>query len=128
MENLFLTASRKKTRFETGKGYASVEDLWDFNLESLNTIAIAVNKKLKEEKDESFIKTRSKSNTELELKLEILKYIIGVKLEEADEKKVKAEKLAQAATLRDLIATKKLEATASLSIEDLEKKLAEALS
>lgn len=125
MEEIFLKASKKKLRFETRQGNATVEDLWDFNLDSLNTIAQAVNKKLKDSAEESFISTKPKGNAELELKLEILKYIISVKLAEADEKKQRAEKQAQAATLRNILEVKKLEQVQALSVEELEKRLAE---
>ena len=128
MEELFLKASKKKLRFETRQGNATVEDLWDYNLESLNGIAQKVNKTLKDSAEESFIAAKPKGNAELELKLEVLKYIISVKLAEADEKKVRAEKQAQAATLKSILEVKKLEQVQALSVEELEKRLAEVLS
>ena len=65
---MFEKASRMKLRFNTQRGVLSVEDLWDLPLIQLDNIAIALNKKLQESKTESFIKTRTKNTTELELK------------------------------------------------------------
>ena len=69
-------ASRIKLRYSTNRGALSVEDLWDLSLEQLDPIAINLNKRLKESQTESFIKTRTKDTTELELKFNIVKHII----------------------------------------------------
>ena len=37
---LFVTAARKKFRFETSKGGLNTEDLFDLSLESLDAIAV----------------------------------------------------------------------------------------
>lgn len=123
--DIFEKASRLKLRFTTTKGLLSTEDLWDLSLTSLDTIAKAVNKRLKEENEESFITTRSKSNSELELSLDILKHIITVKLEEKEKATLKAERRAELELLRNLRENKKMEALNSLSLEEIDKKMAE---
>lgn len=89
---MFEKASRIKLRYSTNRGVLSVEDLWDLSLEQLDPIAINLNKRLKESQTESFIKTRTKDTTELELKFNIVKHIIDVKLQEQEERTVAAKK------------------------------------
>lgn len=128
MENNFIKASRLKLRFSVGRGDVSVEDLWDLSLNSLDTVAKAVNKQLKQEDgEESFIPTANKRKvaTHNDLRLEILKYIIGVKVEEQNASKARAEKVARLSQLRELAANKQLEAFAAQSLEDVEKQIAE---
>ena len=60
--NLFEIATRKKLRFPSLKGELSAEQLWDLPLSSrvgldLDNIAKAVNKDLKAEEEDSFVKT-----------------------------------------------------------------------
>lgn len=121
----FLKASRLKLRFSSGKGLLSVEDLWDLSLESLDTIAKAVNKQLKAESEESFIGKKTTKNSELALQLEILKEVIQVKLEEKEAKTKRAERNAQLAQLRELAASKSNEALAGKSLEEINKMIAE---
>lgn len=92
---MFEKASRMKLRFNTQRGVLSVEDLWDLPLIQLDNIAIALNKKLQESKTESFIKTRTKDTTELELKFNIAKHIIDVKLQDAELEGKSLEELAK---------------------------------
>jgi hypothetical protein len=124
-EKLFEKATRNKLRFPTSKGMITVEDLWDLSLTSLDTMARAINKRLKDESDESFINKKVSSNAELELSLEILKYIISVKLKEQDDRKLKAERMEELKMLQDLLTNKKSEELKSLSKEDIEKRINE---
>ena len=106
---------------------ATVEDLWDLSLEQLDPIAINLSKRLKESQTESFIKTRTKDTTELELKFNIVKHIIDVKLQEQEERTVAAEKKAKRQKILDLMAKKQDAELESKSYEELAKEL-EALS
>ena len=120
---MFKEASRLKLRFSTPIGLLSTEDLWDLPLESktkvnLDSIAILLNREIKDTKEESFI-SKSKVNPVTELKLEIVKAIIEIKLKEADEKlkaKVKAE---QRNKIDAIISKKEDESLESLSLEEL---------
>lgn len=124
---MFEKASRVKLRYSTNRGVLSVEDLWDLSLEQLDPIAINLNKRLKESQTESFIKTRTKDTTELELKFNIVKHIIDVKLQEQEERTVAAEKKAKRQKILDLMAKKQDAELESKSYEELAKEL-EALS
>lgn len=118
---MFEKASRMKLRFNTQRGVLSVEDLWDLPLIQLDNIAIALNKKLQESKTESFIKTRTKDTTELELKFNIAKHIIDVKLQEQEDRLLESEKIL------DLMAKKQDAELEGKSLEELAKEL-EALN
>ena len=125
--NIFETASSKKLRFATTRGLLSVEDLWDLSLESLDTLARAINKELKSTQEESFIPattTRKRGASEMELKLEILKSIIGTRVEERDAAKSRADKRAAISRLKELAAKKADEALASKSLEEIQSELA----
>lgn len=120
---MFKEASRLKLRFSTPIGLLSTEDLWDLPLESktkvnLDSIAILLNRELKDTKEESFI-SKSKVNPVTELKLEIVKAIIEIKLKEASDKlqaKIKAEQRNKI----DAIISKKEDASLeALSLEEL---------
>lgn len=73
----------------------------------------------------SFIKTRTKDATEL--KFNIVKHIIDVKLQEQEERIVAAEKKAKRQKILDLMAKKQDAELESKSYEELAKEL-EALS
>lgn len=122
---LFEKSTKEKDRWETSKGMLSVEDLWDLSLPSLDTIAKAVNKKLKEESEESFISAKTSSNETLERKLNVLKHIIGVKLAEKEAAKSRLERLAKIHQLKELAINKANEQLASKSLEEIQKMIAE---
>ncbi len=122
--NIFENASKTKVRFETSKGEVSVEELWDLSLTSLDSIAKVISKELKEASEESFISKKSSANTKLELKMEIIKYVIQGRLKEVEDSKTMAEKRAQVAFFEDLLNKKKTQSLESLSESEIEAKLA----
>ena len=94
LTNLFEKASKSKFRFNTSKGVLTTEDLWDLSLESLDKVAKELYKKVKESEEVSFISENKKKDEVTSDKLEVVKFIINYKLEEAKERRQKAEKLA----------------------------------
>ncbi|HNC58684.1 MAG TPA: hypothetical protein PLP33_24875 [Leptospiraceae bacterium] len=125
--NIFEKASKTRLRFASRQGQLSTEDLWDLSLSSLDTIAKAVNKELKSEQEESFIpdKTKRPNATHNALRLEILKHIIGVKVEESEASTKRAENAAKLARLKELAANKVDEVFAQQSLEEIQKQIAE---
>lgn len=125
---MFAQATRLKLRFSTTRGLLSVEDLWDLPLRgklSLDVLAIAAKKELEaSEKDsvDSFVDQRGNiKDPELELRLEILKHIISVRLSEenaAKEQKAKRDHNQKILALIDMKKERELE---GLSVEELEK-------
>jgi len=128
MENQFIAASRLKLRFEAGKGLVTAEELWALPLTKINEMAVAVNKVVTSSTesflDEDTVKN-SKEAKEANLKLDILKYIITTRQAETKAKTQAAERSQEAATLKNLLATKKLEALGNLSEAELEKRIAD---
>lgn len=121
LTNLFEKASKMKLRFSTTKGVLSTEDLWDLSLESLDKIAKNLYKQIKESEEISFISEKSSEDTLASIKLEIVKFVITFKMDEAKEKKLRAEKLALKKRIADEISKKKDNKISEMSIEELEK-------
>lgn len=78
MKNMFEIATREKYRYQHG-GVIGTEDLYDLSLESLDQIFKKLNKKLRESEEEGLLEEKSKSDTKIENKIEIIKYIVKYK-------------------------------------------------
>ena len=129
--NNFEKSTRLKLRFESKKGTLSVEDLWDLPLiarnggESLNEIAKSSNRKLKDSGEEDFVTQLSKPNEILQLKFDLVKHIIEVRLVERDLRSQEKDRKDQKQKIMDIIVEKRSEALKGQSLEDLEKMLAD---
>lgn len=124
VENIFEYAVRNKVRFPF-KGMISVEDLWDLSLTNLDSIYKTLNKQVKQSEEESLLSTSANVNTELEVKIAIIKHIVSVKLTEKENAEKAADKKAQKQKIMSIIATKENEALQNSSIEELNKMLDE---
>lgn len=128
---MFESATRLKVRFETTKGMITVEDLWDIPLTSrttgfsLDDIAKNLNKQVKESEEESFVVKKSTKNETLELKFEIIKYIIKKRLEEREAANNELAKATQKEKLLQLLNEKKDENLKNKSVEEIEQMLKE---
>jgi hypothetical protein len=121
---IFKKASKIKLRFQTAKGSLSTEELWDLSLQSLDTLAKGVNRSLKASEEESFLTPKSSKDSEEELRLEILKTVIRDKQELAALAADRAAKRERADQIRQLLASKELEALGSKTPEELKAELA----
>ena len=121
--NLFEIATRKKFRFPY-KGMISVEDLWDLSVNNLDTVFKALNAESKQANEESLLATKSAEDTILDMKINIVKHIVNVKLAEANERQLAAAKREQKRKLEELIANKQDEALQNKSVEELQEMLA----
>jgi len=127
--NIFENATRKNFQFASAVGNLNVIQLWDLPLTStrsanLNDVAKAINTQLKAEEEESFVTvSRNTKKVELEAKLEIVKHIIAVKLQENASRVDAAEKAKRREQLLELIAKKKDQELESRSIEEIEAEL-----
>jgi hypothetical protein len=122
--NIFERASRLRLLFSTAVGNLSVSDLWDLPLTStrnpsLDDVARAYHRALKDAQEESFVVKATKSNSELQLAFDIVKYIIDVKIAERDEAKAASERKEKKARLQELIADKQDESLKGKSLEEL---------
>ena len=123
-KNLFEIATRNRYRFNY-KGVMTVEDLWSLRVEDLDAIFKALNRQKKTADEDSLLATKSAEDTELANKIELVKYIVSVKLAEAAERVSAAEKKAQRDKIMEIVAKKKDKALEDMGIEDLMKKLEE---
>ena len=122
--NIFEYAVRNKIRFPF-KGMISAEDLWDLSLANLDSIYKTLNKQIKQSEEESLLTTKTNVDTELEVQIAIVKYIVSVKLEEQNAREKAAAKKAQKQKIMSIIATKEDEALQNSSVDDLKKMLEE---
>src|ERR1019366_4994663 len=85
---MFTKASRLKLRFASPAGLVSTEDLWDLPLTSgtgkanLDDIAKALFRQLKSDDNSSFVVKERKSDETLQLKFDVVKHIIDVRVAE----------------------------------------------
>lgn len=118
MNQMFVLATREKYRFPY-KGMVSVEDLWDLSVQNLDGIFKALNSQVKSVQEESLLDTKSFEDKELEAKIEIVKYIVEIKLAEADQRKQARAKSEQKQKIMAILADKQEEELHGKSVEEL---------
>ena len=129
--NDYDAALRGKIRFESCRGDLTLEQLWDVPLRSrngfdLDAVAKAANQTLKGLTEESFVNTRKNpAETEAVLRLDFVKYVIEVKLEEAEAARKRADLLKKKEKLIEALDEKQNDALKNMSEDDLKKQLAE---
>lgn len=123
-KNLFEIATRNRYRFNY-KGIMTVEDLWSLRVEDLDAIFKMLNRQKKTADEDSLLATKSAEDQDLANKIDIVRYIVSVKLAEAAERVSAAEKKAQRDKIMEIVAKKKDKALEDMGIEDLMKKLEE---
>lgn len=126
MTDIFAIATRKKFRFDTTQGQLCIEDLWDLPLQttrpnraSLDTIAIELNKELKDSDTTSFVDDAPVSNDDVKAKFDIVLHIIEVRKAENKAEETQRVSAQKKQRMLELIANKEDEALAGKSIEEL---------
>ena len=118
MEKMFETAIRNKMRFPF-KGMISVEDLWDLNVRDLDSIFKTLNAGIKRSQEESLLSTKTDEDKNLLIHIEIVKYIVDVKLKEQAEA-IKAKEISdRRQKLMELISAKQDEELHNKSVAEL---------
>jgi hypothetical protein len=121
---MFEVATRSKMRFPF-KGLISIEDLWDLSVQNLDLIFKNLNSELKQVQEESLLNTKTKEDKELDMKIEIVKYIVNIKLEEDNLRlKAKAQK-EQKQKIMEILSAKQDESLQNKSIDELKAMLEE---
>lgn len=123
---MFDLATRQKLRIETSKGSLSVEQLWDLNITSLDTIARNLNKQIRKDSpsdDLSFLDETQAVDPKLALSFEVVKHIYLTKKNEAKESRDALAKKEHNQMILSLIKDKESEALKNKSIEELKKEL-----
>ena len=124
MEKMFEYATRNKVRFPF-KGLISVEDLWDLSLTELDSIYKTLNKKVKQANEESLLNTKSQEDKVFDNQIEIIKYIVNVKQEDAARNMEAAERRAKKQKILEVLAAKENASLQDKSPEELQKMLGE---
>ena len=117
---LFEQATRGKYRFDTHVGPLSVEDLWDLPVKALDLAFKGLNALAKEIQEESLLDTRSAEDRVVENKIEIIRYIVGVKQQEAKERAEESENAANRKLAREALASRKIQDLQNLPAGELE--------
>ena len=123
-KNMFEVATREKMRFPF-KGMISVEDLWDLSVQNLDKVFKILNSQRKEAQEESLLNVKSSEDEVLDTQIAIVKYIVGVKLEEQAARAKAAENREKKQKIMALMAKKDDEAMENMSKEELQKLLDE---
>lgn len=117
--SIFEQAVRQKVRFNY-KGQASVEDLFDIPLTALDNLFKGLNAELNEQKGESLLATNKSSVvSELELKIGLIKHVVGVRLAEQEARQTALANKERKQKILDIIADKQDEDLKGKSIEEL---------
>lgn len=116
---MYKEALQKKLRFKTNKGMITTEDLFDLSLQNLNTLAIMLDKKISEAPKKSFIEELPAGENDDELRFNIVKDVINIKLKARKDNIDKAQADAQKKRILEILAKR--------NDEELEKKSTEEL-
>ena len=124
MDKMFEFATRSKMRFPY-KGMVSVEDLWDLPVKELDKVFKTLNAQKKQTQEESLLSTKTKEDEALSTQIDIIKYIVSVKLAEIEANEKAIANKAKKQKIMAIITAKEDEALKDASIEDLQKMLSE---
>jgi hypothetical protein len=107
------------------KGVIAVEDLWDLPVEELDSIYKALNASAKKASEESLLTRPTKQDEVLDLKIEIIKYIVETKMYEERDRKSEYEKREKRQKLMSILAIKQDEELKGKSADEIKKMLDE---
>lgn len=123
-QEMFIKATRNKARFPY-RGQTSVEDLWDLPVTELDKIYKSLKKQEKTVNEESLLEVKTEEDEELTMQIEIVKYIVGVKLEEKKQAENAKAKKEQKEKLLQLLADKQYEELKGKTAEEIQKMIDE---
>jgi len=121
---MFEIATREKYRFPY-KGQIGVEDLWDLSVGELDKIYKALNREAKQINEESLLAAKSKEDKVLDNKINIIRHIVSVKLDEIANAKAAHERTEQKQKIMAILANKQDEELRGKSADELKAMLAE---
>jgi alpha-D-ribose 1-methylphosphonate 5-triphosphate synthase subunit PhnL len=122
---MFQKAARQKIRFDSPKGQLTAEDLFDLPLTStvgkanLDDIAKSLFKQLKSGDDMSFVTPAQKTDGTVQLKFDIVKHVIDLRVVERDENAASADRANKKQKILALIADKQDGELGAKSIDEL---------
>jgi len=121
---LFINATRNNYQFPF-RGMINVIDLWDLSLTNLDSVFKTLNAEVKKSEEESLLNIKSKEDEEISNEIEIVKYIVSVKLDEKKKREDAKKNAEMRQRLLEIKAKRQDAALENMSDEDLDKALAE---
>ena len=103
----------------------NVIDLWDLSLTNLDSVFKTLNAEVKKSEEESLLNTKSKEDEEISNKIEIVKYIVDVKLDEKKKREDAKKNAEMRQRLLEIKAKRQDAALENMSDEELDRALAE---
>ena len=123
-KELFINATRANYQFPF-RGMINVIDLWDLSLTNLDSVFKTLNAEVKKSEEESLLNTKSREDEEISNKIEIVKYIVSVKLDEKKKREDAKKNAEMRQRLLEIKAKRHDAALENMSDEELDKALAE---
>lgn len=129
MEATLLKAFRSKVRFATNRGPLTIEQLFEMPLVSrddfnLDTVAQTIHNELEKAGAKSFVGSKSNpKKVELQVKLDIVVWVIKIKEAENEAKRDKVSKDAQREVLKNALANAQASALSAMSVEQIQAQL-----
>ena len=123
-DELFINTTRANYQFPF-RGMINVIDLWDLSLTNLDSVFKTLNAEAKKSEEESLLNTKSKEDEEISNKIEIVKYIVSVKLDEKKKREDAKKNAEMRQRLLEIKAKRQDAALENMSDEELDKTLAE---
>ena len=125
--NIFEQATRRKLQFTTAHGLLNVGDIWGLSLVKLNRVAQDLNKEVQGLGEESFIEVKEPSQSaearRIELRFEIVKHVIKVKLAEQQAAQDAKDREERKQHLLNILADKQNDKDKEMSLKDIKKEL-----
>ncbi|UGO47792.1 protein binding protein [Bacillus phage vB_BanH_Emiliahah] len=118
-DKMFEVATRKKMLFPF-RGMISVIDLWDLTTTQLDSVFKTLNAQLKQVSEESLLQVKTTKDKELELQVEIVKYIYSVKVAEKEAVQQEKAKKEEKQKLLAILDTKKVEELQNKSAAEIQ--------
>ena len=127
MKDFYKLASQLKIRYRSAQGLITVEDLWGISLEALDQICVflyrAVNSK---QEAVSFLKEVKSAETEKdEVAFAVAKDILDTRVAKRTREEEKLANKREREKLLDIIESKKNQELTDMSMEELQKRVAE---
>ena len=123
-KNLFEIATRNNYQFPF-RGMINVIDLWDLPLTNLDSVFKTLNAEIKRSEEESLLNIKSTEDEEISNKIDIVKYIVSVKLAEKKAREDDKKNAEMRQRLLEIKAKREDAALENLSDEELDKALAD---
>lgn len=120
---MYKEAVKQKVRFNTNKGYLTVEQLFDLSVEELDSLAVALDAKYNESGKKSFLVKKSVKDKTAKLMLDVVVDVLNTKLEEQEAATTLRENKEHNEKILNLIAEKQDESLKGKSVKELEKLL-----